>query len=85
MASIFLSYSREDAAKAKALAKCLERAGHNVWWDRNIHGGTEYADEIEAALGEAQVVLHGQPREDPPALRRLAEAERAGDLAGDLG
>ena len=38
-------------------AKCLERAGHSVWWDRNIHGGTEYADEIEAALGEAEVIL----------------------------
>lgn len=57
MAGIFLSYAREDANKAKALAKCLERAGHSVWWDRHIHGGTEYADEIEAALGAAEVII----------------------------
>lgn len=57
MASVFLSYAREDAAKAKALAKCLERAGHSVWWDRHIHGGSEYAGEIEAALREAEVVV----------------------------
>ena len=53
MASIFLSYAREDAAKAKALAKCLERAGHSVWWDRNIYGGSEFSGEIEAALKQA--------------------------------
>ncbi len=57
MASVFLSYSREDAARAKALAKCLERAGHSVWWDRHIQGGSEYAGEIEAALGAADVIV----------------------------
>jgi adenylate cyclase len=57
MASVFLSYAREDAAKAKALAKCLERAGHSVWWDRHIHGGSEYADEIETALRDAEVIV----------------------------
>lgn len=57
MASVFLSYARDDAAKAKALAKCLERVGHEVWWDRHIHGGSEYSGEIEAALGRADVVL----------------------------
>lgn len=57
MASIFLSYARDDAAKAKALARCLERAGHSVWWDRHIQGGSEYAGEIEAALGAADVIV----------------------------
>jgi TolB-like protein/Tfp pilus assembly protein PilF len=57
MASIFLSYAREDAPKAKALAHALERAGHSVWWDRHIHGGSEYAGEIEAALGSADVII----------------------------
>ncbi len=57
MASIFLSYARDDAASAKALAKCLERAGHSVWWDRHIAGGTEYSGEIETALRESDVVL----------------------------
>jgi adenylate cyclase len=57
MASIFLSYARDDAPKANALAKCLERAGHSVWWDRHIHGGAEFAGEIETALRDAEVIV----------------------------
>ena len=57
MASVFLSYARDDAPKAKALAKWLEGAGHSVWWDHHIHGGSDYSDEIETALGRAEVVL----------------------------
>lgn len=57
MASIFLSYSREDGAKAKSLAEALKKVGHEVWWDRHIQGGSEFSGEIEAALNKAQVVL----------------------------
>lgn len=57
MASIFLSYAREDAHQAQALAKCFERAGHSVWWDRHIHGGAEFSDEIETALRDANVIV----------------------------
>lgn len=57
MASVFLSYAREDAAKAHTLASLLERAGHSVWWDRYIKGGTQYAHEIEAALKAAEKVV----------------------------
>ena len=57
MAGIFLSYAREDLAKARTLAKALERAGHSVWWDRQIFGGSEFSDEIEAALKEADAVV----------------------------
>ena len=54
---IFLSYARDNEAKAKALAGVLEAAGHQVWWDRHIHGGTEYAAEIEQALEKAQAII----------------------------
>jgi len=57
MASVFLSYAREDAAKAKSLAGALERAGHEVWWDRHIHSGSEYAGAIEEALERSDAVL----------------------------
>src|SRR3990170_6062748 len=57
MASVFLSYAREDAVIAKALAAALQQAGHEVWWDRQIHGGAEYSGAIQAALNSAQVVL----------------------------
>ena len=57
MASVFLSYSREDAGKAKSLAAALERAGHQVWWDRHIRSGSEYSGAIEEALNSADAVL----------------------------
>ena len=42
MASVFLSYARSDAARARQLARALERAGHDVWWDKRIKGGARY-------------------------------------------
>jgi tetratricopeptide (TPR) repeat protein len=57
MAGVFLSYVREDADKARALAAILERAGHSVWWDRRIKGGAQYSAEIEAALNNADKVV----------------------------
>lgn len=57
MASVFLSYDREDASRARAIAVALEKAGHSVWWDRQISGGSQFAKEIEQALNSADVVL----------------------------
>lgn len=57
MGAIFLSYARADRACAEALAQALEVAGHQVWWDRRIESGSEFAAEIEAALDAADVVL----------------------------
>lgn len=57
MASVFLSYDRDDGAKAKSIATALEKAGHSVWWDRHIKGGSRYAAEIEKALSEADAVV----------------------------
>ena len=42
MARIFLSYAREDVDSAKQLAESVGRAGHEVWWDRHIHGGSRF-------------------------------------------
>ena len=57
MASVFLSYDREDAAMATTVARALEKAGHKVWWDRHIRGGSQYSKEIEQALAEADAVV----------------------------
>ena len=57
MASLFLSYDRDHASIARVIATALEKAGHSVWWDRRIGGGTEYAQEIEQALDNADVVI----------------------------
>ena len=57
MAQVFLSYDREDSAKARAIAQALERAGHFVWWDLHIKGGAEYGKVIEQALEAADAVV----------------------------
>jgi tetratricopeptide (TPR) repeat protein len=57
MASIFLSYDREDEPHARPVAALLERSGHSVWWDRRIKGGREFAAEIEAALDAADRIV----------------------------
>jgi TolB-like protein/tetratricopeptide (TPR) repeat protein len=57
MASLFLSYSREDVGRVRSLAAALERDGHEVWWDQYIAGGQEFADEIEKALNAADAVI----------------------------
>lgn len=57
MPSLFLSYSREDISRVGPLAAAMEREGHQVWWDRHISGGQEFADAIEKALETADVVI----------------------------
>ena len=78
MASVFLSYVREDVARARALAALLEKAGHSVWWDRHIKGGAQFAHEIEAALKAADkvVVLWSAESVGSPWVRDEAAAGR---------
>jgi tetratricopeptide (TPR) repeat protein len=57
MASIFLSYAREDFAKAQRIAKCLEAVGHSVWWDRQLQPGERFSAEIDKALKGADAVV----------------------------
>ena len=57
MAKVFLSYSREDVAAAKQLAACIDRAGHQVWWDRQIEGGSRFTAEIDRELKGADAVV----------------------------
>ena len=57
MKRVFLSYDRRDSSKAEAVAVALEKAGHTVWWDRQIKGGSRFNTEIERALAAADVVV----------------------------
>ena len=57
MASLFLSYSRDDLSRVEPLAAALEGCGHRVWWDRHLSGGQEFVDAIEQALESADVVI----------------------------
>lgn len=78
VARVFLSYDRDDSAKARTLAEALESAGHAVWWDSHIKGGTEYSKEIEQALidAEAVVVLWSRYAINSPWVRDEAAAGR---------
>ena len=57
MGHIFLSYAREDADAARELAESLGRAGHEVWWDQHIQGGSRFSRAIDQALKDAEAVV----------------------------
>ncbi|WP_309602328.1 TIR domain-containing protein [Sphingomonas sp.] len=57
MASVFLSYSREDGETAAAVAAALEQRGHSVWWDQQVQGGSRFSQEIDRALKRSDAVL----------------------------
>jgi adenylate cyclase len=57
LAKVFLSYAREDEPAARQLAAGIGRAGHEVWWDRHIQGGSRFASEIDRELKEAEAVV----------------------------
>jgi adenylate cyclase len=57
LSQIFLSYARDDVDPARQLADGLASAGHDVWWDRHLHGGSRFDREIEEALSNAEAVV----------------------------
>jgi len=57
MAQVFLSYDRDDGAKARTIAHALQRAGHSVWWDLHVRGGAQFSKVIEEALKDADAVI----------------------------
>lgn len=57
MASVFLSYDRDDTDRARQFARALEKAGHEVWWDLHVRGGAQFSKVIEEALTAADVIV----------------------------
>ena len=57
MARVFLSYAREDVEVARKLASVLADAGQTVWWDRHLHGGANFSNEIDRELKNAEAVM----------------------------
>ena len=55
--SVFLSYSREDRARALPVIKALEAEGFKVWWDGLLEGGTSFARTTETALETSDAVV----------------------------
>ena len=57
MTDIFLSYNREDQARAKQFADGFASAGLSVWWDTALRSGEAYDEVTEAALRAAKAVV----------------------------
>ena len=57
MSRIFLSYARDDIEVARQLADGIAQAGHDVWWDNRLSGGSKFAKEIDRALKNAEAVI----------------------------
>ncbi len=57
MTQLFISYARENRDTAERLASALGALGVDVWWDRELPGGSEFSEVIEQQLGEARVVI----------------------------
>jgi adenylate cyclase len=57
MTQVFLSYAREDVDAARRLAQAIGAAGHEVWWDEHIHGGSRFTSAIDQALKNAEAVI----------------------------
>lgn len=57
MADVFISYARADEAMARRVAKALESAGLDVWWDADLPAHRAYSDVIERNLAEAKAVV----------------------------
>jgi adenylate cyclase len=57
MAKVFLSYARDDVDTARQLAELLGAAGHIVWWDQHIQGGSRFSAAIDHALKDAEAIV----------------------------
>lgn len=57
MPDLFISYAREDRDTALALAQALQRRSIDVWWDRELTGGGDFAAEIERNLRASPVAV----------------------------
>jgi len=57
MPDVFISYSREDRARAEQVARGLKLLGLDPFWDTDIPPGQTWADYIEAKLAQCKAVV----------------------------
>ena len=57
MADVFISYARPDEAAARRVAKSLQAAGLEVWWDADLPAHRSYSEVIERNLDAAKAVV----------------------------
>jgi len=57
MSDIFISYAREDRARAERLAHAFEELGWSTFWDNRIAPGSEWEVHIAEKLEEARCIV----------------------------
>jgi uncharacterized membrane protein YhaH (DUF805 family) len=57
MADVFISYAREDGARAEQIARALGAIGLDVFWDTEIPPGKTWADYIEEKLSQSKAMI----------------------------
>lgn len=57
MADVFISYAREDRARAEEVANGLSALGLDSFWDTDIPPGQTWADYIEGKLAQCKIVV----------------------------
>lgn len=57
LTDVFISYSRVDRHQIEKLDAALDAEGFEVWWDKNLTGGTQFKKEIEAKAKEAKAIV----------------------------
>ena len=79
MADIFISYAREDAVRARALADAFTAVGWSVWFDDAIRAGAPYDAVIDQQLDAAACVVVIWSRASVDSSWVRAEASAADD------
>jgi hypothetical protein len=57
MSDIFISYASQDRPRAAELARVLDAAGWQVWWDRDLVVGDHFAEVIAKELQKSACVI----------------------------
>ena len=72
---VFLSYADRDRAMAETLSRDLTEAGFNVWWDRGVLPGDNWARGVADALqaSDAMVVIVSPAAAKSERVRREVE------------
>ena len=76
---VFVSYSRLDTRSVEHLVKRIEKAGHEVWIDREAGGGQRYAASIVRAIKGAQIIALMSSRNAFASDHVIREVYVAGD------
>jgi formylglycine-generating enzyme required for sulfatase activity len=76
---VFLSYAREDEARAHELATALAERGWSVFWDHEVPPGQTWPSYIGEALGAAKCVVVAWSRHSIESRFVIQEAGEAAD------